>query len=77
MHCVLNYPCPPENANISFINTLFQKFKSESISIGYSCHVPMPFAIDVNIAALTLGASVIEKHYTTSRIKSEMIITTR
>ena len=40
MHCVLNYPCPPENANISFINTLFQKFKSESISIGYSCHIP-------------------------------------
>lgn len=67
LHCVLNYPCPPENANLKMIQTLQQL--SIADAVGYSCHVPMPYASDCLKTAVSLGASVIEKHFTQSRLR--------
>lgn len=64
LHCVLNYPATPENANLNRIGTLRQKF-GDRCSIGYSDHVTLsglpPFQI---LVALESGACVIEKHFT-------------
>ena len=68
LHCVLNYPCPPENANLKMIQTL--QGLSIADAVGYSCHVPMPFANDCLNTAVSLGASVIEKHFTQSRLRT-------
>ena len=65
LHCVLNYPTLPENAQLSQIIVLREHF-GRHCSIGYSDHVvpdstgAMPA---LEIAAL-LGATVIEKHFT-------------
>jgi sialic acid synthase SpsE len=68
LHCVLNYPTPPENANISAIRKLQQNFGSEA-EIGYSDHVAPN--TDGTCPALELavcfGARVIEKHFTDDR----------
>ena len=69
LHCVLNYPCPPENANINMITTLRSLFSNQDIEIGYSCHVAMPYATDCVLSAITLGATFIEKHFTSCRLK--------
>lgn len=64
LHCVLNYPATPANANLNRIGTLKQKF-GDMCSIGYSDHVALdglpPFQI---LVALESGACVIEKHFT-------------
>ena len=70
LHCVLNYPCSIDNANISMISTLKDRYKSQNIRIGYSCHVPVPDGIDCVLAAITSGATFIEKHFSTSRLKT-------
>ncbi|WP_052043757.1 MULTISPECIES: N-acetylneuraminate synthase family protein [unclassified Prochlorococcus] len=70
LHCVLNYPCEIDNANISMVSTLKDHFADQNISIGYSCHVPVPEGFDCILAAITSGAVFIEKHFTTSRIKA-------
>ncbi len=70
LHCVLNYPCDPSNANISVIESLISRYKNDCEEFGYSCHVPMPEGIDCCLAAITKGATIIEKHFTTSRIKT-------
>lgn len=67
LHCILNYPCPPENANLRMIHTLKQL--SIADAVGYSCHVPMPDAVECLNLAVSLGASVIEKHFTQSRLR--------
>ena len=58
LHCTTNYPCPMEEVNLKAILTLSNAFK---ISIGYSDHTK---GIEVPIAAVALGAKVIEKHFT-------------
>ena len=60
MHCVSAYPCPVENVNLPRINSLKKYF----IDVGYSGHFD---GINDAIAALTLGASYIEKHFTTDK----------
>tara|TARA_B100000989_G_C19504168_1_gene455661 strand:+ start:483 stop:1505 length:1023 start_codon:yes stop_codon:yes gene_type:complete len=69
LHCVLNYPCSPENANIKMISSLKNRFKNNCKSFGYSCHVPMPEGLDCCLYAFSLGASIIEKHFTNSRLR--------
>ena len=57
LHCVLNYPCPPENANLKMIRTL-QDFLFQIrlvILVLYQC-----LASACMNAAVCLGASVIE-----------------
>lgn len=58
LHCVSAYPTPMEAANLRAIPFLKKRFKSE---IGYSDHTQGILAC---IAAVALGAVVIEKHFT-------------
>lgn len=65
LHCVLNYPTENENAQIGYIETLKRIFPNNVI--GYSDHVK-PEENSETIPALflatTLGAVVLEKHFT-------------
>ncbi len=58
LHCTTNYPCPMEEVNLKAMLTLSNAF---NIPIGYSDHTK---GIEVPIAAVALGAKVIEKHFT-------------
>ena len=58
LHCVTQYPCKDEEANLRAIWTLQREF---NLPVGYSDHT---MGIDACIAAVALGASVIEKHFT-------------
>ena len=58
LHCTTNYPCPYDEVNLMAIKTLSETF---GIPTGYSDHTK---GIEVPIAAVALGAKVIEKHFT-------------
>ncbi len=58
LHCTTNYPCSYSEVNLRAMITLKDAFHTQ---IGYSDHT---IGNDVAIAAITLGASVIEKHFT-------------
>jgi sialic acid synthase SpsE len=57
-HCVSAYPCPYEIMNLNFISELAKKYK---IPVGLSDHTPTIYNA---LGAVSLGASVIEKHFT-------------
>ena len=61
LHCVANYPAAPEDANLLAMSALKQKFK---LPVGYSDHTR---GIAAPLAAVALGAVMIEKHFTLSR----------
>jgi len=61
LHCTTEYPAPFEDVNLKAMNTIKKKF---NIGVGYSDHT---MGIEVPIAAVALGASVIEKHFTLNR----------
>ena len=61
LHCNTDYPTPMKDVNLSAMRSIGQAF---GVKIGYSDHT---LGIEVAIAAVTLGASVIEKHFTMSR----------
>tara|TARA_Y100001968_G_C19450322_1_gene768094 strand:- start:4285 stop:5292 length:1008 start_codon:yes stop_codon:yes gene_type:complete len=61
MHCLSAYPAPPEELNLRSITTLKNAF---GCNVGYSDHT---LGIIAPIIAVTLGASVIEKHLTLDR----------
>jgi len=58
LHCTTNYPCPMEEVNLNAMLTLKEAFKCK---VGYSDHT---VGIEVPIAAVAMGARVIEKHFT-------------
>jgi N,N'-diacetyllegionaminate synthase len=58
LHANTMYPTPMEDVNLIAMQTIRDKF---DISIGYSDHT---LGIEVDIAAVALGATVIEKHIT-------------
>lgn len=58
MHCTTEYPTPMEDVNLLAMVTMKQAFQ---VSTGYSDHTP---GIEIPIAAVSLGATVIEKHFT-------------
>jgi len=64
LHCVSAYPTPPEQANLLAIKEL----KKYSDIVGYSDHTK---GIEAAIAAVTLGATIIEKHFTVRHDYSE------
>jgi N-acetylneuraminate synthase/N,N'-diacetyllegionaminate synthase len=61
LHCTTNYPCPMKDVNLNAMLTLKYAFK---IPIGYSDHTE---GIEVPVAAVAMGAKVIEKHFTLDR----------
>ena len=58
LHCTTEYPAPIEDVNLNTIQTLRDKFHC---SVGYSDHTQ---GIEVDLAAVAMGAEVIEKHFT-------------
>lgn len=58
LHCTTSYPCPLEDVNLKAMNTLREEF---GLKVGYSDHTK---GVSVSIAAVALGAKVIEKHFT-------------
>jgi len=58
LHCTSEYPAPLKNLNLKFIQSLKDKFPCK---IGYSDHSK---SLIVPSIAVTLGASIIEKHFT-------------
>lgn len=61
LHCTSGYPTPPEEANLATIPHLAEAFGTV---VGLSDHTP---GNAVAIAAVTLGATIIEKHFTLAR----------
>ena len=58
LHCTTSYPCPYEDVNLKAMITLQQTF---NLPVGYSDHT---IGTDVAAAAVALGATIIEKHFT-------------
>jgi len=61
LHCTSNYPSSYADANLKAMLTLKQAFQ---VPVGYSDH---SLGITIPIAAVSLGACVIEKHFTLDR----------
>jgi sialic acid synthase SpsE len=62
MHCVSEYPLKPVNSNLLAIQKLKKEFPK--FTIGYSDHSIGNLAVEV---AVSLGATVIEKHFTMNK----------
>ena len=61
LHCTTSYPVPISDVNLLAMKTIKDEFEVE---VGYSDHT---LGIEIPIAAVALGASVIEKHFTLDR----------
>jgi N,N'-diacetyllegionaminate synthase len=61
LHCTSAYPVPMSDVNLSAMRTINEKF---NVSVGYSDHT---LGIEIPIAAVALGAVIIEKHFTLDR----------
>lgn len=61
LHCTTNYPCPKNEVNLRAMQTLKDSFKCR---VGYSDHT---MGIEIPIAAVAMGAEIIEKHFTLDR----------
>jgi N,N'-diacetyllegionaminate synthase len=58
LHCNTQYPTPFEDVNLRAMKAIRDRFQ---VKVGYSDHT---LGIEVPIAAVALGANVIEKHFT-------------
>lgn len=61
LHCNTEYPTPMVDVNLKAMNTINKQL---GVHVGYSDHT---LGIEVTIAAVALGAKVIEKHFTLDR----------
>ena len=61
LHCVTEYPAPPDAVNLRAMDTMAAAFR---LPVGYSDHT---LGIEVSLAAVARGARVIEKHFTLDR----------
>lgn len=61
LHCNTEYPTPYSDVNLAAMHTMSEHFK---MPVGYSDHTQ---GIEVPIAAVALGAPIIEKHFTLDR----------
>lgn len=62
LHATTEYPCPIEEVNLKAIQTIAAAF---GVNAGYSDHTQ---GIEIPIAAVALGSTVIEKHFTLDRM---------
>jgi N,N'-diacetyllegionaminate synthase len=58
LHCTTEYPAPIDEVNLRAMKTLGDQL---GVRVGYSDHT---LGIEISIAAVAMGASVIEKHFT-------------
>lgn len=58
LHCTTDYPCAPNEVNLRAMKEMIKNF---DVDVGYSDHT---LGVQVPIMAVTLGAKVIEKHFT-------------
>ena len=65
MHCILSYPTNDNDANLSMITDLKEKFPEHII--GYSDHTLPDNQMDKLITSYILGSRVIEKHFTLNK----------
>lgn len=61
LHATTEYPTPFNEVNLNAMNTMAQTF---GVQVGYSDHTK---GVEVAVAAVALGACVIEKHFTLDR----------
>ena len=61
LHCTTEYPAPKNEVNLRAMQTIRDRF---SVAVGYSDHTE---GIEIPVAAVALGAAVIEKHFTLDR----------
>jgi len=64
LHCTTAYPVPMSDVNLRAIQSIQNKF---NVAVGYSDHT---LGIEIPIAAVAMGATVIEKHFTIDRSQS-------
>ena len=64
LHCVSQYPAPPQDTNLRALETIKQAF---GYPVGFSDH---SIGSEIALAAVSLGARVIEKHFTLSKSMS-------
>lgn len=62
LHCTTEYPTPMEDVNLLAMKTMRDTFKCK---VGYSDHT---LGIEIPIAAVAMGAVLIEKHFTKDRL---------
>tara|TARA_B110000037_G_scaffold222811_1_gene299724 strand:+ start:3133 stop:4146 length:1014 start_codon:yes stop_codon:yes gene_type:complete len=62
LQCTSEYPCPAEQSGLNVLSEISKRY--ENVKVGYSDHT---MGIAIPIAAVVLGASVIEKHFTLSQ----------
>lgn len=62
LHCTTEYPTPVEDVNLNAMLTMKNKF---NLPIGYSDHT---MGTEIAIAAVAVGAEIIEKHFTLDRM---------
>ena len=61
LHCTTEYPAPPEEVNLRAMQVIADTF---GVAVGYSDHTE---GTSIPIAAVAMGATVIEKHLTLDR----------
>jgi N,N'-diacetyllegionaminate synthase len=61
LHCTTAYPAPMVDVNLHAMQSIRTKF---GVNVGYSDHT---LGIEISLAAVALGATVIEKHFTLGR----------
>jgi pseudaminic acid synthase len=61
LHCISSYPAPLSSANLSKLSLMKERF---GVQVGLSDHT---LGTTASVAAVALGATVIEKHFTLSR----------
>jgi len=61
LHATTEYPCPVEEVNLLAMQTIRNAF---GVKVGYSDHTQ---GIEVPIAAVGIGATIVEKHFTLDR----------